>query len=110
MNKMVVFFIKHPNFPDVSIKGLIDGDYLLDEDAMQYAEGIIQYYQGDNLRWDFPVNPFMLHSIKWNAFEELKEIISRDEKAFACEVFKGDKSISNFGNDEMIIKREVLTW
>ena len=37
MNKMVVFFIKHPNHPDVSIKGLIDGDYLLDEEAMQYA-------------------------------------------------------------------------
>ncbi|WP_305513004.1 MULTISPECIES: hypothetical protein [unclassified Methanobrevibacter] len=110
MNKMVVFFIKHPNHPDVSIKGLIDGDYLLDEEAMQYAGGIIQYYQGDNLRWDFPVNPFMKNSIKWNDFEELKGIISRDEKSFAFMVFEGDENVSNFGNDEMIIEREVITW
>jgi len=50
MNKMVVFYIMHKNYPNISIKGLVDGDYLFDEEAKQYAEGIVQYYQGDNLR------------------------------------------------------------
>lgn len=107
---MVVFFIRHPKFPDVAIKGLIDGDYLLDEEAQQYAEGIIQYYQGDNIRWKFPVNAFMKHSIKWNAYEELKQFISDNEKDFACTVFKGDKNKINCRYKDIFIDREVLTW
>ncbi len=110
MNKMVVFLIRHPRFPDVSIKGLVDGDYLLDEEAQKYAEGIIQYYQGDKIRWEFPVNQFMKHSIKWNAYEELKQIISDNEKDLACTIFEGDKTKINCKYDDMVIEREVLTW
>ena len=110
MNKMVIFLIRHPKFRDVKIRGLVDGDYLLDEEAQKYAEGIIQYYQGDNLRWEFPVNEFMKHSIKWNAYEELKQRISDNEKDFACEVFKGDKSQTTMHYGEMVIIRDVITW
>ncbi len=107
---MVIFLIRHPKFRDVKIRGLVDGDYLLDEEAQKYSEGIIQYYQSDKLRWDFPVNEFMKHSIKWNAFEELKKIISDNEKDLACEIFKGDKSVTYCSYDDMKIDREVLTW
>ena len=110
MNKMVVFLIRHPKYPDVAIKGLVDGDYLLDEEAQKYAEGIIQYYQGDNIRWEFPVNEFMKNSIKWNSFEELKRIIADNDKDFACTVFEGDKTKINCRYDGMFIEREVLTW
>jgi hypothetical protein len=110
MNKMVIFVLRHPKFPDVFIKGLVDGDYLFDEEAKQYGEGIIQYYQGGNLRWRFPVNPFMKGSIRWSSYEGLKEIISKDEEAFAHEVFKGDKNVTKVVTDEMRIEREVLTW
>lgn len=107
---MVVFFIRHPKFNDVSIKGLVDGDYLLDEKAQEFADGIIQYYQGDNLRWEFPVNQFMKHSIKWNAYEELKEEISANEKDLAHTIFKGDKNLTFCSYNDMKIDREVLTW
>ena len=110
MNKMVVFFIRHPKFSDVSIKGLVDGDYLLDSEAQEFADGIIQYYQADKLRWEFPANQFMKHSIKWNAFEELKETISANEKELACEIFKGDKNLTYCSFKDMKIDREVLTW
>ena len=110
MNKMVVFYLKHPNFPDVVIKGLVDGDYLFDEEVKQHAEGIVQYYQADNLRWAFPANQFMKNSIKWNAYEEMKEIISQDEEKFAQEVFRGDKNLTSSRYNEMVIIREVLTW
>ena len=107
---MVIFVLRHPKFPDVFIKGLVDGDFLLDEDAKQFADGIIQYYQSDKLRWRFPVNPFMKGSIKWNAYERLKEFISQDEESFACDVFRPDKSITKIITDEARIEREVLTW
>ena len=110
MNKMVVFLIRHPKFPDVGIKGVVDGDYLLDEEAKKYAEGIIQYYQGSDVRWDFPVNEFMKNSIKWNAYEELKRIISDNEEDLAETVFEGDKSKDKCHYDGMLIEREVLTW
>ena len=110
MNKMVVFYLKHPNFPDVVIKGLVDGDYLLDDEMRQYADGIVQYYQGDNLRWEFPANQFMKNSIKWNAYEEMKNIISEDEENFALNIFEGDKNLTSSRYKEMVVIREVLTW
>ena len=110
MNKMVVFYLKHKNYADVVIKGLVDGDYLFDDEIKKYGNGIIQYYQGDNLRWDFPVNPFMKDSKIWKAFEYLKELISKDEEKFAKEVFEGDKSIITKKYNDMVIIREVLTW
>ena len=110
MNKMVIFLIRHPNFKDVSIKGLVDSDYLLDERAQEFAEGIIQYYQGDNLRWEFPANQFMKHSIKWNAYEELKDMISANERDLACTILRGDKNLTFCAYDDMKIDREVLTW
>lgn len=110
MNKMVIFLIRHPKFNDVSIRGMVDSDYLLDEQAQEFAEGIIQYYQGDNLRWDFPVNQFMKHSIKWNAYEELKQIISENEKELAFTIVKGDKNLTYCKYNDMKIDREVLTW
>ena len=110
MNKMVVFVIHHSRFPDVTIKGLIDGDYLLDDEARQYAQGIIQYYQGDKLRWKFPANPLMKNSIKWNAFEELKSILSDNEEEFASLVFRGDKNQTFCLYEDMKVDREVLTW
>lgn len=110
MNKMVIFLIRHPKFRDVKIRGLVDGDYLLDEEAQKYAEGIIQYYQGDNLRWEFPVNEFMKHSIKWNAYEELKQRISDNEKDLASRIFEGDKNLTFCLYEDLKIDREVLTW
>ncbi|WP_458406044.1 hypothetical protein [Methanobrevibacter sp.] len=110
MNKMVIFLVRHPRFPDVFIKGLVDGDYLLDEEAQEYAEGIIQYYQKDKLRWRFPVNQFMKNSIKYNSYEELKRIIDDNEKDFACTVFKGDKNKTYCTFEDLKIEREVLTW
>ena len=110
MNKMVIFVIRHSRFPNVFIKGLVDGDYLLDEEAKKYAEGIIQYYQGDNLRWRFPVNPFMKGSIKWNSYEELKQFISDHEENLALKIFEGDKNLTKFVYGDWKIEREVLTW
>ena len=110
MNKMVLFIIWHSRFPDITVKGLVDGDFLLDEEAQQYAEGIIQYYQGPNLRWKFPVNKFMKHSIKWNAYEEFKEFILANEKDLACTIFKGGKDKINCRYEGLFIEREVLTW
>ena len=110
MNKMVVFLIRHPRHTDVSIKGLVDGDYLFDDEAKEFAEGIIQYYQGDNLRWDFPANQFMKHSIKWNAYEELKEVISNAEEDLALKIFEGDKNQTYCSYGNFKIDREVLTW
>ena len=107
---MVLFVLRHPRFPDVFIKGLVDGDYLFDEEAKEHADGIIQYYQGANRRWRFPVNPFLKGSIKWNSYEGLKEIISKDEEKFALEVFNGDESITKIVTDDARIEREVLTW
>jgi hypothetical protein len=100
----------HKNYPNISIKGLVDGDYLFDEEAKQYAEGIVQYYQGDNLRWEFPVNPFMKGSKKWNEYEKYREIVINNEEDFAREVFKGDKSQTSMHYGEMVIIREVITW
>jgi len=110
MNKMVVFYIKHKNYPNISIKGLIDADYLFDEEAQQYAAGIIQYYQGDNLRWKFPVNPFMKDTKIWKEYEKFREIVINNERDFACEVFRGDKSQTTVHYDEMVIIRDVITW
>ena len=110
MNKMVVFFIRHPRFPDITLKGLVDGDYLLDEEAQKYAEGIIQYYQGDNIRWEFPVNKFMRNSIKWNAYEEFRQFIQDNEKDIASTIFEGDKDKINCRYEHLFIQREVLTW
>ncbi len=110
MNKMVVFFIKHPHHPDISVKGLIDADYLMDDEARQYAEGIVQYYQGDNLRWEFPVNPFMKGSIKWNEYEVIRKFLKINEKDFACEVLKGDKDQTTMHYADLVIIRDVLTW
>ena len=110
MNKMVVFLIRHPRHNDVSIRGLVDGDYLFDEQAKEYAEGIIQYYQGDNLRWEFPANQFMKHSIKWNAYEELKDYISSVEEDLALKIFEGDKNVAYISYEDFKIDREVLTW
>ena len=110
MNKMVICLIRHPKFRDVTIKGLIDADILLDRASQEFVEGIIQYYQADNLRWEFPVNQFMKHSIKWNAYEELKDMILANEKELACEIFKGDKTKTFCSYKDMKIDREVLTW
>ena len=110
MNKMVVCLIRHPKFRDVTVKALIDADILLDEETREFSQGIIQYYQGDNIRWEFPVNQFMKHSIKWNAYEELKEMISSNEENLACEILKGDKNKTFCSYNDMKIDREVLTW
>ncbi|WP_296783699.1 hypothetical protein [Methanobrevibacter sp.] len=110
MNKMVVFLIRHPRHNDVSIRGLVDGDYLFDEQAKEYADGIIQYYQGDNLRWEFPANQFMKHSIKWNAYEELKDYISSVEEDLALKIFEGDRNVAYISYEDFKIDREVLTW
>ena len=110
LNKMVVFYIKHQNYPNISIKGLVDGDYLFDDETKQFADGIIQFYQGDNLRWKFPVNPFMKGSKIWNEYEKIRQIVMDNEKDFACEVFKGDKSQTTMHYGEMVIIRDVLTW
>ncbi len=107
---MVIFLIRHPKFNDVSIRGLIDADILLDEETQKYSEGIIQYYKGDDLRWEFPPNQIIKHSIKWNAYEELKKMISANEKDLACEILKGDKTKTFCSYDDMKIDREVLTW
>ena len=107
---MVLFLIRHPAHSDVKIRGLVDGDFLFDEEAKQYAEGIIQYYQGDNLRWRFPVNPFMLHSIKWNCYEELKQFISDNEEDLALRIFEGDKTQTYCSFGDFKVDREVLTW
>ena len=110
MNKMVVFLIRHPRHNDVSIRGLVDGDYLFDEQAKEYADGIIQYYQGDNLRWEFPANQFMKHSIKWNAYEGLKDYISSVEEDLALKIFEGDRNVAYISYEDFKIDREVLTW
>ena len=110
MNKMVVFLIRHPRFSEVSIRGVVDADYAFDEEARPYSDRIIQYYQGDNLRWEFPANKFMKHSIKWNAYEELKNLISDDEQDLALKILEGDKSVSYIRYGNLNIDREVLTW
>ena len=110
MNKMVLFLIRHPAHRDVKIRGLVDGDFLFDDDAKQYVDGIIQYYHGERLRWEFPVNIFMKHSIKWNCYEELKDFISANEKDLALKIFEGDKTVSYCSFDDYKIDREVLTW
>ena len=102
--------MRHQRFPDVFIKGLIDADYLFDDEAKQHADGIIQYYQGNFLRWRFPANPFLKGSIKWNTYEGLKEIISQDEEKFAFEVFNGDESMTMMVTEDARIEREVLVW
>ena len=107
---MVIFLIRHPKFRDVTIRGLVDGDYLLDPEAQKYAEGIMQYNQGDNLRWEFPANQFMKHSIKWNAYEELKQRISDNEEDLASRIFEGDKNVPFCLYEDLKIDREVLTW
>ena len=107
---MVIFVMRHSRFPNVFIKGLVDGDFLFDEQAQEYAEGIIQYYQGDALRWRLPVNPFMKGSIKWNTYEELKQFIVDHEKELALKIFEGDKNQSTFLYVDWKIEREVLTW
>ncbi len=107
---MVLFLIRHPRFPDVFLKGLVDGDYLFDEEAKEFAEGIIQYYQKDKLRWSFPVNVFMRNSIKYNAYEELKMRVADNEEEIALLIFEGDKDKTNCRYEDLFIEREVLTW
>ena len=110
MNKMVLFLMRHPAHSDVKIKGLVDGDFLFDEEAKLHADGIIQYYQKERLRWNFPINPFLMHSIKWNCYEEMKRDISENEKELALKIFEGDKTLTYCSFRDYKIDREVLTW
>jgi hypothetical protein len=52
----------------------------------------------------------MKHSIKWNAYEELKQRISDNEEDLASRIFEGDKNVPFCLYEDLKIDKEVLTW
>ena len=52
----------------------------------------------------------MKHSIKWNAYEEMKDYISGVEEDLALKIFEGDRNVGYISYGDFKIDRDVLTW